>query len=221
MLGNTKLNIKPCFSDQFTDYFDFILQVYRDDRFADNRADHKVLLPNKDINLFLSILKQEFGGITSIRNKTLDSVRVDYYNKDNVIDNVKCKEITVKLNKCKYADMLSKRTVYKTLCTYLRYLYEKPFNELLKKSIKAYRKDPSQHLLTYLYNSHKRQGFNSGHSIMGYNGEEKFVKFVPIKDTNFEGARSNDMVTSLSSAHVLNHGLTDLEYKQVKALLND
>ena len=219
VFGSTKLNIAACFSEQFNKPFDFTLQLYRDDRFKEEQIDHNVILPNKDINLFLRILKQEFGGITSSRNKVLESVQVCRYDEEDCLDNVKCKEVTVKFNKCSYTNELSQKTVYKTLCTYLRYLYEKPFNELLKRAIKAYRKNDRIHLLTYLYHAHKNKGYNSGHSVIGYYGTESRTKFVPIEDTSFKYVDCMSNVITLSSAHYHNHKLTDKEFKQVKKLI--
>jgi len=217
-LGDSTIQNHVCFSKQFRGYFNFILQLHLNYDYSKIYKDHTVILSNKDINLFLRTLKQEFGGITSAKNIKYKKKPLHFNYKDKP-EVFKVKEITIKLDKCKYTNKLSQKTVYKTLCTYLRYLYEKDFVYILKRAIKAYRKVPNQHLLTYLYHAHKNEGYNSGHSVIRYYGTESRTKFVPIEDTSFKYVDYMSNVITLSSAHYHNHKLTDKEFKQVKKLI--
>lgn len=210
-LYQDKIENYVCFSSQFKEYFNFDLYIYLGNKFYEENKDHKVILSNKDINLFLRTIKKEFGGIVSVGNDT-------HYQPTKNIDEAKCKKIRIRFDKCKFTEDMPKETVYKLLCTYTRYLFEKDFSGRLKKAIKAYRKDNSIHLLTYLYNAHKGEFFNSGHSAVSYsiNDIASGVKFVPLEKTSFENNRFNEMVTSLYKVHEANHLLTNKEYKQVK-----
>jgi len=223
-LRNKKLISHVCFSRQFEEYFDYVLHIYTNYDLTKLDMNHKVVLSNKDINLFLRILKQELGGINSTKNITVNELLPQVYDRKtgelDDITNVRCKEITIKLDKCKYTDKISQKLVYKIVSTYLRYLYEDPFNIILKKAIKAYRKDGSIHLFTYLYHAHKDKMYNSGHSIVRMIPRYKNFKFMPLdKDLNTDKFKEYKSVQDLAELHKENSELSIKEYELVKKLI--
>lgn len=190
--NSKEIKTAVCFSNQFRDYRDFTLYISQKD-LNEIHKNNYMFLSEEDFNLFIDNIKKEFGGIYKVEN--FEALKLP--SKANVIYG---KKIHIRKSLCKGRNKSEKKYFYKVVCTYLRYLFENPYSKFLKKAIEAYRKDPSIHLFSYLYNAHRDQMFGTGHSItkLLYENNHYFA-FKPIDDRFLEGKtyESDYTVTTL------------------------
>jgi len=211
-----------CFSRQFSELFDFDLFIYTNKNLQESAGlDHNVILSNKDVNLFIRTIKKEFGGITRNINRIHKQITTGGLISCKPEENLKVKEVRIEFNECKDSNTISKETVYKIICTYLRYLYEEDFTYILKNAINAYRKNKRIHLFTYLYNAHKDHYYNVGHSIIGYLDYEKYSKFFSLNETDELDFENTDTsrVQNISKIHRNNSNINLKQRDLIKNLL--
>lgn len=191
--NSKEIKIDVCFSRQFKQYKDFTLYISQKNLNEINKNNY-MFLSEEDFNLFVYAVNKEFGGIYKVedfKNFKLSHIRYPI---------IYGKKIHIRKSLCKGRNKSEKKYFYKVVCTYLRYLFENPYSKFLKKAIEAYRKDPSIHLFSYLYNAHRDQMFGPGHSVakLLVTGNHYFT-FKPIDNRFLDGKFYNSyhMVTIL------------------------
>lgn len=219
--GLLDLESYVCFSNNFRHeggFYDFKLYLLVD--FDQENISHDVILDNKDINLFIRTVNREFGGIDGVKNVVLNKLpRPTFDILDTDHPEERAKEISISLNKCKGTTLDEKKHAYKIVCTYMRYLYEYDFNEMLARAIAAYRKNKKFHLFTYLYNAHKGQSYNSYHAI----GPIYLGAGTPSFNDKFklgEGSGGHYSIDAIYKYHQANSQITNKkDIKLIKDLL--
>lgn len=190
--NSKEIKTAVCFSNQFRDYRDFTLYISQKDLNKIHKNNY-MFLSEEDFNLFIDNIKKEFGGIYKVEN--FEALELP-----SIANVIYGKKIHIRKSLCKGRNKSEKKYFYKVICTYLRYLFETPYSEFLKKAIEAYRKDPSIHLFSYLYNAHRDQMFGPGHSVTKLLvTDNHYFTFKPIDNRFLDGNFYNSyyMVTKL------------------------
>lgn len=161
-----------CFANllQDSNQDEFTLIVYNNN-IKNITTNHVVLLNKQQIIHYLGLLKRYFGGIESYsfveNDKNSVSVGLIKNNKEerSCKQEIKTSSLHIKIN-MKLLKLVDSDATRLVLYTHLRYLYEKPYNVILKQAFMLKDKYDQYSLMDWLLLSHIGKSYGYGHCLL-------------------------------------------------------